>query len=263
MYAFLVLGDAVDERLGEREVDGGCRALGGGEEDYAAPRPLRRPGRPSRGAGRARGSPRRRAGRRPSTCARALRCAGLVPCRESRVRPRRARAPRRPRAGCRCPRRRPRPACSRPGEITHPTFAACAQTRQVGPHRRPRLPRPSPRPRPRARPPRRSRSRRVDLTDQGRLFLPHLPREARPEQRVHDEVRPVQHPSSRRADEPHARGSAAPRGSSPGRRRTRPWWRDGDIDAGPVKLAGDDEAVAAVVAAAADHERPASGGGAK
>src|SRR5919205_324527 len=39
--ALLILSDAVDERFGEGEVDGGCCPLGGGEEDYAAPYSLR------------------------------------------------------------------------------------------------------------------------------------------------------------------------------------------------------------------------------
>ena len=37
---FIVFGDAVDERLGERDVDGRGSALGGGEEHDAAPRSL-------------------------------------------------------------------------------------------------------------------------------------------------------------------------------------------------------------------------------
>src|ERR671920_1758893 len=54
--ALLVLDDAVDERFGEGEVDGGCWPLGGGEEDYAAPRSLRTLNDHEWGSGRAAGA---------------------------------------------------------------------------------------------------------------------------------------------------------------------------------------------------------------
>src|SRR5215203_795651 len=93
------------------------------------------------------------------------------------------------------------PACSRPGEITHPTFTACAQTVRSADTATPCTSPFAP-----STPEGTSTASTgaVHLLDDPGLLLAHLPREPRPEQGVDDEVgRPELRVEVFLGDKPH------------------------------------------------------------
>src|SRR5215207_317974 len=148
------------------------------------------------------------------------------------------------------------PARSRPGEITHPTFTACAQTvtsaRTAAPCTSPVAPST-----PEGTSTASTAAEEPLIPSMSRASLSHLPREACPEQGVYNQVRPIQLRFKLvGANEPHA--EVAQYGQVRGgvafvlvlRRQDR------DIDPGPVQLASHHEAVTAVVTSAGYHEHP-------